>query len=154
MRQLIQLKVDLERADIDPSCMTILPAQWVDQFRRALQPEQRLMLAVLEEAINCLQQYHQMTSHRARRLFCEAEEWIMHDDFHWPFSFARICLALAIDHEYLRAGIQRWMTQLPQGRKRYDLCSPNALIGPNRRLRRSTGRYASQRVGKSRMPPI
>jgi hypothetical protein len=85
----------------------VLPEQL--RSRRALSSEQRLMVAVLENAVECYQKYALLPNRRARRLFKETHEWIYCDETDWPFSFENICAALAIDAGYLRSGLERWM---------------------------------------------
>jgi len=56
---------------------TILPSQFFDRFQidASLQPEKRLMLAVLEDAVGAFQKYVTSSTRRGQRLFAEAEEW-------------------------------------------------------------------------------
>jgi hypothetical protein len=65
--------------------------------------EQRLMLAVLVDAINILQGWNRVGSARKRRAFAEAAQWVITKGTHYPFSFDSICDALGIDPEVLRA---------------------------------------------------
>ena|SRR6266850_112621 len=65
-----------------------------------LQPEKRLMFAILLDAVDCFQEHA-----KDDRLFKETEEWIFEDDHEWPFSFINICQALDMDPEYLRKGL-------------------------------------------------
>jgi len=89
---------------------TILPSQYFDRFQidASLQPEKRLMLAVLEDAVGTFQKYAVATGRRARRLFTESEEWFASDDTSWPYAFLPICQALGLEPEYVRRGLQRW----------------------------------------------
>jgi hypothetical protein len=78
---------------------TILPSQLAHSRGNALiSGERALMLAVLEDAIRCLE------SPRGR-LAREALDWILANDDDWPFSFVRISEALGIDPRRLRAAI-------------------------------------------------
>ena len=54
---------------------TILPSQFFDRFQidASLQPEKRLMLAVLEDAVGAFQKYVTSSTRRGQRLFTEAE---------------------------------------------------------------------------------
>lgn len=72
------------------------------------QPEYRLLWAVLQEGIEAYMKYATATGRRGQRLFREAEEWIMKDDYTWLCSFANICHILDLDPDYLRAGLRRW----------------------------------------------
>jgi hypothetical protein len=71
-------------------------------------PAKRLMLAVLDDAVNIFQ--HQCTAvrPRGRRLFAETQRWIASDDTSWPFAFVSVCHALGLDVDCLRAGLWQW----------------------------------------------
>ncbi|HEU4345361.1 MAG TPA: hypothetical protein VFU31_27735 [Candidatus Binatia bacterium] len=88
---------------------TILSAQYFDdRCRKALlQPEARLMLAILEDAIHCFQDNHLARYGKSKRFFDEAREWIFAVN-DWVFGFENICSALGLDPEYIRAGLMRW----------------------------------------------
>jgi hypothetical protein len=64
-------------------------SEFFDTFERTayLEPEKILMLAVLQDAITCLQKYRASGSRGNKRLFDEAKDWIQSDDRDWPFSF-------------------------------------------------------------------
>lgn len=85
-----------------------LPAMCGIERRAALRAEQRLLLAVLEEAVRTFQRYVHSGSPRGRRLFGEVEAWFGSDDTTWTFSFVPLCDALGFDPAYLRVGVQRW----------------------------------------------
>jgi len=89
---------------------TILPSQFFDriQIDASLQPEKRLMLAVLEDAVGTFQKYVAATGRRGQRLFNEAEEWFSSEPGEWPFAFESICEALGLEPAYIRAGLRRW----------------------------------------------
>ena len=57
---------------------TLLPDQYLDTYRRKvhLEPEKKLMLAILEDAIACFQKYVSATDAKGKALFQEAEDWI------------------------------------------------------------------------------
>ncbi|MCC6764249.1 MAG: hypothetical protein IT293_06270 [Deltaproteobacteria bacterium] len=88
----------------------ILPVQFFQTLRSKGQSdgERRLMLAVLEDAVNCFMKQIHATDPKARRLFEDAEGWIAAEDRTWFFSFDNVCEALGLNPEYLRAGIFRW----------------------------------------------
>jgi hypothetical protein len=85
---------------------TLLPSQYFDRFRRRgqLGGERRLMLAVLEDAVDMYRK-HCGTQGRNRALFLDAEAWIDDDDRTWMFSFLNLCDVLDLDGEYLRRGL-------------------------------------------------
>jgi hypothetical protein len=81
----------------------VLPAQFQHGTRRdaLVCGERALMLAVLEDAIRCLQ----APGPRARRAAVEAAEWIRSVDLEWPFSFENLCAALELDAGRLRTAL-------------------------------------------------
>jgi hypothetical protein len=89
----------------------ILPAQFfhAPRGREAHGGERRLIIAVLEDAIHCYQKNLFATDNRGRRLFRDAESWVMSVDRDFPFAFENICEFLALDAEYLRQGLQHWV---------------------------------------------
>ncbi len=72
------------------------------------QPECHLLWAVLENGIEQYMKHVTATSRRGKRLFREAEAWIMQDEPTWLCSFVNICHVLGLDPEYLRTGLRRW----------------------------------------------
>jgi hypothetical protein len=97
-----------ETLGVEPE--TVLPSQFFTgvQIDASLQPEKRLMLAVLEEAVGTFQKYSLASGRRARRLLGDVEEWFASNDTVWPFAFASICQALGLEPEYIRTGLRRW----------------------------------------------
>ena len=88
----------------------MVPSQFFDRVKPecSSQPEKRLMLAVMEDAIATFQKSVYGATRRQRRLLKETEEWIDSADAHWPFSFENICAALDIESTYLRTGLKHW----------------------------------------------
>jgi len=88
---------------------TLLSAQLFDDRRgkTLLEPEKKLMLAVLEDAINCFQDNHRARCGKSKQIFDEAQEWIFCVS-DWVFGFENICSILSFDPEYIRAGLMRW----------------------------------------------
>lgn len=80
-----------------------------DLSRKAIRDgEQRLMLAMLENATEDFQKYVLATDKRGRALFLAAEEWILATDNPSFFSFESICEHLNFDPCYMRKGLMRW----------------------------------------------
>jgi hypothetical protein len=98
---------------------TLAAQQYHDTYRRKLpqQPEIRLMLAVLEDAINCYQDNIFAVNKKRIQLFKEAEDWFMNDDASWIFSFVSICSILNLEPDYFRQGITRWSAKQKAARK-------------------------------------
>lgn len=82
----------------------------LDDFQTNLyqQPEKMLVLAVLEDAIACFQNFRVATDVRDKKIFSEARTWLWSDRYDWPFSYRNICDVLGIDASYLRQGLARW----------------------------------------------
>lgn len=88
---------------------TVLPAQYFDRLRRRTEfdGERRLMLAILEDAVDCYRKHAAARDHRARNLFTEAESWIEAPDSNWLFSFQNICDVLGLESDYIREGLRK-----------------------------------------------
>ncbi len=89
---------------------TLLPSQYYAALKRKAthEPERRLAIAVLQDAVDCFQKHLRARDRKARQLFVEAEEWITSEDRSWPFSFENICDLLQINAAYLRRGLLSW----------------------------------------------
>jgi hypothetical protein len=89
---------------------TLLSAQYFDTLRRKtlLEPERRLVLAILDDAIACYRDNLLSRSAKKKRLFDEAEEWIVTPGNDWIFSFDQVCETLGFNPEYIRHGLLRW----------------------------------------------
>lgn len=88
----------------------ILPAQFFQSLRSKSQfdGERRLMIAVLEDAVNCFMKQLHATDPKARQLFTDAEEWIANDDRSWFFAFDNVCETLDLNPDYVREGLFKW----------------------------------------------
>ncbi len=89
---------------------TLLPIQYFEAMRKKhlLEGEKRLVLSVLEDAVECFMKCIEATTHKGQRLFREAEEWVTLEDKRWVFSFDNVCEMLDINPEYMRQGLKRW----------------------------------------------
>lgn len=94
----------------------LLPSQLERRTGARIQPEQMLMLAVLEDAVATYRRYAGEAGARARRLFLETATWFASDDADGPFTFVAICQALDLDPAYLRRGLRA-------------ICLPRADLG-------------------------
>ncbi len=98
----------------------VLPSQFAGTLRRQAPRqtgEYRLLVAVLENAVECFQKYVRARNPVERRMFDEAERWIMGgndeednrlDAGGLAFTFRYVCQTLGIDPDYLRRGLNRW----------------------------------------------
>jgi hypothetical protein len=87
---------------------TMLPSQYFDRVARRTEydGERRLMIAVLEDAVDVYRKLAGARDARREQLFRDAEQWIESDDRGWIFSFQNICDVLGIEVEYLRRGLR------------------------------------------------
>jgi hypothetical protein len=95
----------------------IVPSQFFATQRRQAQSkrgEYRLLVALLEDAINCFQGNARAANMSKQRLFEEAQGWIMGgdgdavtqaEDQVRGFSFEYVCAVLGLDAAYLRWGL-------------------------------------------------
>ncbi len=79
----------------------ILPPQY---FRAStkLAPELRLMMAVLEDAIDCITKYRSAADREGRRIFDEEQQWLYSEESQWLYSFGSMCDVLDLDAEAVR----------------------------------------------------
>jgi len=75
--------------------------------RYQVTPEKRLMLAILQDAVACLEKGLFRTSQRCSRPAYEAAQWIAQRNRTWLFSFENICDNLNLDAEALRQRLLR-----------------------------------------------
>ncbi|MBI4516423.1 MAG: hypothetical protein HY699_11485 [Deltaproteobacteria bacterium] len=64
------------------------------------------MIAVLHDALECLEKYRRATDPQGSRLFREAQHWFLADEADWPYSFECICGALDLDAGAVRQRLQ------------------------------------------------
>jgi hypothetical protein len=81
-----------------------LPSQFYGSagLSRTLEGEKRLMIAVLKDAVECLEKYRGARGGVAQCEYQSAIEWVEDTDTEWLFSFTNICDLLGFDPEYLR----------------------------------------------------
>jgi hypothetical protein len=93
---------------------SVLPAQLYGMpFGGArIQPEKRLQVAVLADAVLTFHQCAGDERARARRLFAEVDAWFASDDPNGPFAFVTICDSLKFDPGYIRRGLRQWRAPL------------------------------------------
>jgi hypothetical protein len=117
--------MDTERQSVG----RIVPPDFLDGIATSLQPEKRLMLALLEGAVSDFQKYATALGGRGRRLFTEASAWL-ESTTEQPLDFESICQALALDPSFIRAGLRRWCI----ARRREPSPSKTVLHFPFRRM--------------------
>ncbi|MEO6027768.1 MAG: hypothetical protein ABIR79_12960 [Candidatus Binatia bacterium] len=104
----------------------LLPEQFAETARalEVAEPERRLLLAVLCDAIVVFQRHVVGTAGSPIRPN-EAERWILSDDRRWLYSFVNVCEALGFAHEPLRRALLGW---------RWKVATANRSPAARRRL--------------------
>jgi hypothetical protein len=102
---------ELPRSPFQPN--TFMFDQHFEDGRRKtlLEPEKRLMLAILEDAIQCFRDTQSARCGKSKRLFDEVQRWILDVRGDWVFGFESICGVLELDPDYVRKGLMRWRDQ-------------------------------------------
>jgi hypothetical protein len=83
----------------------VLPLQHFGS-RRKQAPEQRLMIAVLRDAVDCVERHRRASDRQSQRQFREETQWFLSGETDWPFSFECICDALGLDSSAVRHSLR------------------------------------------------
>jgi hypothetical protein len=105
--------------------------------------EERLMLAVLESAVEDFQKYVLARNPRGKRLFQEAEEWFLEKESEELFSFENICETLQLHPDYIRQGLMVWKEA------KLKLSSADTDLAGRPKLARSPIRHHPVRLSKT-----
>ena len=76
-----------------------------------------LMVAVLDDAVRCIEEGRWQRRFRTRRLAAAAEAWVRCDRADWPFSFLNICDVLGFDADALRSRLLTTRSTASDGRR-------------------------------------
>ena len=90
-----------------------------------LEPEKRLLLAVLEDAVVCFQKHLFTREGVGQRLFGDAREWIFEESDDRIFSFESICEILGFDPGCFRKGLLLWERKKRGGDKSAHSATPD-----------------------------
>jgi hypothetical protein len=87
---------------------TVLPVQYFTRLQRsaAWTGEQRLMAAIMEDAVAVCSKPSIPKSSKARHVLRETMRWVRSNDRTWMFSFLRICEMLDLEPSAIRRGIR------------------------------------------------
>ena len=108
----------------------VIPVQ-AQAPRGACQPEKRLLLAMLEDALTTAVRSEPTAGPRRRSPRAQARSWIFADDLRWPFSFVTVCGFLDLDPVYLRRSL------LMSATPRHIRCGARRGSGSRTRVRPS-----------------
>ena len=90
---------------LDPADIGLIESVYKKNIREG---EERLMLAVLESAVEDFQKYLLARHASGKKLFQQAEEWFFDKDSEELFSFGSICETLGLHPEPIRKGLMVW----------------------------------------------
>jgi hypothetical protein len=123
---------------VDPTNDEIIQGVYKKKIREG---EERLMLAVLESAVEDFQKYVLARSTCGKKLFRAAEEWFFDKDSDELFSFSNICETLQLHPDHIRKGLMVW--------KEAKLKTPSVEVHCQSRTKSRTTRirHASVRAG-------
>ena len=71
-------------------------------------PEEKLLFALLNDAVYCFQHHFGASSRAGIKLFFAAEQWLLQGDDDSPFSFENVCEHLGIEPNLLRGALKNW----------------------------------------------
>ena len=88
----------------------VLPSQHFAQIKRKKFPsgEHRLLVALIQDTVECFQKHLHARDTKRRQLFLDAESWIDSQDDRGVFSFNNVCMLLGMNPDYVRQGLIAW----------------------------------------------
>jgi len=88
----------------------LLPVQYFAALKRKRFScgEHRLLVAIMQDAVECFQKHLHARDAKRRQLYVDAEAWISSEEDDGTFSFDNVCDLLGMNPEYLRQGLLSW----------------------------------------------
>jgi hypothetical protein len=88
----------------------LLPVQYFAALKRKKYScgEHRLLIAIMQDAIECFQKHIHARDSKRRQLYMDAELWVTDQSDDGPFSFDNVCDLLGMNPDYLRVGLLDW----------------------------------------------
>ena len=88
----------------------VLPVQHFAALQRKKFPsgEHRLLVALIQDAVECFQKHMHSRDAKRRQLFLDAQVWIGSEDDRGVFSFNNVCMLLSMNPDYVRQGLAEW----------------------------------------------
>jgi hypothetical protein len=125
---------------LDPTDIGLIESVYKKSLREG---EERLMLAVLESAVEDFQKYVLARNLRGKKLFQQAEEWFLEKNSDELFSFENICETLQLHPDYIRPGLMVWK----EAKLRLSIVDAQCAARP--KLPRATVKRPSTRLSKT-----
>jgi hypothetical protein len=125
---------------LDPADLGLIEGAYKKNLREG---EERLLLAVLESAVEYFQKYVLSRNLSDKKLFQEAEDWFLEKDNGALFSFESICQTLELHPEPIWKGLLLW--------KEARLKTPSVEVHRQRRTKSRSTRisHVSVRLSKT-----
>jgi hypothetical protein len=89
----------------EPEAILSMQMSWGARSDGDTSSARALMLAILEDAVRCIERGRRRRHARTRAEAADAEGWIRSDARAWLFSFATICDVLGFDPDALRGRV-------------------------------------------------
>ena len=105
--------------------------------------EERLMFAVLENAVECFQKHVLARKPSRKQLFQEAEEWFLDKENEALYSFENICDTFGFHPDHIRKGLMVWK----EAKLKLSSVDPRHAVRP--KLARSRVKHPSIRVSST-----
>lgn len=86
---------------------TTLPYQYYGsrQLSGQLDGQKKLMLAVLQDAVECLEKYRASKNPIQQEVYRDALNWVRDQSADWLFCFTNVCDFLGFDPNYVRQSL-------------------------------------------------
>lgn len=86
---------------------TISPFQFYGskQLSGQVDGQKKLMLAILQDAVECLEKYRQSRNCIQQELYQDALDWVRDPAADWLFCFTNVCDFLGFDPTYMRQSL-------------------------------------------------
>ena len=132
---------------VSDGCLSMDPAnEEIIQgvYKRTIRDgEERLMFAVLENAVECFQKYVLARKPSRKQLFQEAEEWFLDKENEALYSFENICDTFGFHPDHIRKGLMVWK----EAKLQLSSVEPRHAVCP--KLARSRVKHPSIRVSST-----
>jgi hypothetical protein len=125
---------------LDPADIGLVEAVYKKIIREG---EERLVLAVLESAVEDFQKYVLARKPSGKKLFREAEEWFLDKDSDAFLSFGSVCETLGLHPDHIRKGLMVWKET------KLKLSSVEAQCKARPKLERSRVKHCPVRLSKT-----
>jgi hypothetical protein len=125
---------------LDPADIGLIESVYKKTVREG---EERLMLAVLENAVEYFQKYVLARNPGGKQRIQEAEEWFLEKDGEALYSFENICETLGLHPDTIRKGLLVWKEA------KLKLSSVEGHPASRPKLARSPVKHSSIRLSKT-----